>query len=140
MRDIVLKHIISVRAEYDEIPDSEFEPVRLEPAFDQAFGTWKVSRISRYLLPHADIVFRENIRGNAQEESDEACRLTRTRQRQSKMERPTPTVRARRRVHLISLGSIGDVARLRLCAFVKPTAGVGLSWLYNETIQRSSSI
>lgn len=41
MRDIVLKHIVSLRAEYDEIPDSEFEPVRLEPAFDQAFGTWK---------------------------------------------------------------------------------------------------
>jgi hypothetical protein len=41
MRDIVLKHIISLRAEYAEIPDSEFEPVRLEPAFDQAFGTWK---------------------------------------------------------------------------------------------------
>lgn len=41
MRDIVLKHIISLRAEYPEIPDSEFEPVRLEPAFDQAFGTWK---------------------------------------------------------------------------------------------------
>ncbi|GHJ86767.1 hypothetical protein NliqN6_3169 [Naganishia liquefaciens] len=41
MRDIVLKHIISLRTEYSEIPDSEFEPVRLEPAFDQAFGTWK---------------------------------------------------------------------------------------------------
>lgn len=41
MRDIVLKHIIRLRSEYSEIPDSEFEPVRLEPAFDQAFGTWK---------------------------------------------------------------------------------------------------
>jgi hypothetical protein len=47
MRDIVLKHIISLRAEYDEIPDSEFEPIRLEPAFDQAFGTWKVSSTTK---------------------------------------------------------------------------------------------
>lgn len=48
MRDIVLKHITSLRAEYDEIPDSEFEPIRLEPAFDQAFGTWKVRLTTKH--------------------------------------------------------------------------------------------
>lgn len=118
MRDIVLKHIISVRAEYDEIPDSEFEPVRLEPAFDQAFGTWKVSRVFWFLLPHADIFCRESIRENAQEGSGEACRLTRTRRRQSKMGRPTRTVRVRRRGHSNSLGVIRRrcrTASVRLC-------------------------
>ncbi|KAJ9098465.1 hypothetical protein QFC19_006332 [Naganishia cerealis] len=41
MRDIVLKHIISLRNEYTEIADTEFAQARLEQAFDQAFATWK---------------------------------------------------------------------------------------------------
>lgn len=87
MRDIVLKHIISLRAEYDEIPDSEFEPIRLEPAFDQAFGTWKVSSTCRRLGLVADIICRGNIKGNVQEAFVGICRLTRIRPRPSIMER-----------------------------------------------------
>lgn len=41
MKQIILNHIIALRAEYPEVPDADFVPARMDNSFEQAFSTWR---------------------------------------------------------------------------------------------------